>query len=96
MKPMQRCNACRTRRLKLYGLLIPALLLAGCKTGPAIKPDPCAGWSVICPSKADVLTDGTAKQILAHDEHGAAIKCWTARACKSAKPDSARKAAAAH
>jgi hypothetical protein len=27
-------------------------------------------------NKADVLTDGTAKQILAHDCHGVQQKCW--------------------
>lgn len=96
MKPMPKCNACRMHRRRLWALLIPLLLLAGCKTGHAIKPDPCAGWSAICPSKADVLTDGTAKQILGHDEHGAAIGCWTALTCKSAKPDSAKKPAAGH
>jgi hypothetical protein len=69
-------------------MLIPLLLLAGCKTGPEIKPDPCAGWAAILPSHADVLTDGTAKQILAHDLHGVAIGCWTAQA--KAKPAQAK------
>lgn len=78
MKPMPKCNACRTRRLRLSAMLIPALLLVGCKTGPAIKSDPCAGWSPIVVSRADVLTDGTAKQILAHDLHGVAAGCWPA------------------
>jgi len=96
MEPMRKCNACRMRRLKWWLMPILLPLLAACSPGLAIKPGPCAGWSVICPSKTDVLTDGTAKQILAHDEHGAAIGCWTTRACKSAKPDSAKKSAAAH
>lgn len=51
---------------------------------------------MICPAKADILTDGTAKQILAHDEHGVAAKCWTRTVCKPAKPDGAKKPAAAH
>jgi hypothetical protein len=42
------------------------------------KTDPCAGWSPIYASKADVLTDGTAKQILSHDKHGVAVGCWLA------------------
>jgi len=42
----------------------------------AVKSNPCAGWAAIYPSKQDVLTDGTAKQILAHDEHGVASGCW--------------------
>lgn len=57
-------------------MLIPLLLLAGCKGGPETKPDICAGWKAIYPSKQDVLTDGTAKQIDAHDEHGVAMGCW--------------------
>lgn len=44
--------------------------------GRVTKPDPCAGWSPILVSKQDVLTDGTAKQILAHNEHGKALGCW--------------------
>lgn len=67
-------------------MLVLILLLAGCKTGPAIKPDRCAGWAAIYPSKADVLTDGTARMILAHDEFGMKLGCWLAP--KSAKPDS--------
>jgi hypothetical protein len=77
-------------------MLILLPLLGACSPGPAIKPDPCAGWAVICPSKADILTDGTAKQILGHDEHGVVAKCWTRTACKSAKPDSAKDPAAGH
>jgi len=58
-------------------MLLLAPLLASCATaGHAIKSDPCAGWAAIVTSKADMLTDGTAKQILAHDEHGATIGCW--------------------
>lgn len=53
-------------------------LMAGCVTKPT-KLDPCAGWEPILPSRADVLTDGTARQILAHDEHGKAIGCWKDR-----------------
>jgi hypothetical protein len=40
------------------------------------KPDPCAGWSPIYVSRTDVLSDGTAKQILAHDEHGKQVCGW--------------------
>lgn len=42
--------------------------LSGCFGG-------CAGWKPINPSKDDKLTDGTTKQILAHDEYGVALKC---------------------
>lgn len=56
------------------------LLLAGCATtaGRVIEPDRCAGWAPIYPSRADVLTDSTARQILAHDEFGARMGCWKA------------------
>lgn len=58
-------------------MLLLALLLASCAPiGRVTKLDPCAGWSKITASRDDVLTDPTAKQILAHDEHGAAIGCW--------------------
>lgn len=43
--------------------------LSGCLT------DSCAGWKAIKPSKNDKLTDGTARQILAHDEYGESLGC---------------------
>lgn len=61
--------------LRLALLLASFGTVAGCVTKPT-KLDPCAGWEPILPSRADVLTDGTARQILAHDEHGKAIGCW--------------------
>lgn len=57
-------------------MLILLPLLASCKAGPETKIDVCTGWEAIYPSKQDVLTDGTAKQILAHDEHGVKQGCW--------------------
>lgn len=36
----------------------------------------CAGWDPINPSRKDVLTDGTAKQIVAHNEFGEKQRCW--------------------
>lgn len=84
MKPTCKCSACRMRRRRWWPRPIPLLLLAscalmaGCVTKPVVKPAPCAGWAAIYPSRADVLTDGTAKQILAHDRHGEAIGCWKA------------------
>ena len=46
-----------------------AISLAGCGGGP------CAGWQAIYVSKQDKLTDGTAAQILKHDEYGAKLGC---------------------
>lgn len=77
MKPMLRSPSFRTHRLSVWAMPALTLLLASCSaTGRVTKPDPCAGWSKITTSRDDVLTDGTAKQILAHDEHGESIGCW--------------------
>lgn len=46
-----------------------AISLSGCAGGT------CAGWDAIYVSKDDKLTDGTAKQILKHDEYGAKLGC---------------------
>ena len=70
-------------------LLLP--LLASCATTASRGTDhqtqltnaaACAAFGPICPSKADVLTDGTAKQILAHDKTGAKLCGWTSSTCK--------------
>lgn len=52
-----------------------ATLLAGCATGgPAT--DPCGAFRPILVSRADVLTDGTARAILAHNETGRRLCRW--------------------
>ena len=54
------------------GMLV---LLTGCAaTGPGI--DPCGAWRPILVGRADVLTDGTARQILAHNETGRRLCGW--------------------
>jgi hypothetical protein len=51
------------------------VLLTGCAaTGPGI--DPCGAWRPILVGRADVLTDGTARQILAHNETGRRLCGW--------------------
>lgn len=45
------------------------VLLSSCGGGV------CTGWSPIYIDPEDKLTDGTAKQILKHDEYGASLKC---------------------
>lgn len=56
-------------------MLLTILLLAGCATtGPATNG--CEWAKPIYVSQDDVLTDGTAKQILSHDETGKAICGW--------------------
>lgn len=49
--------------------------LGGCATA-AGNGDFCSVASPIRPSVQDVLTDGTARQILAHDETGAKLCGW--------------------
>lgn len=43
--------------------------LSGCMT------DACTGFRGINPSKKDVLSDGTARMILSHNEYGLALGC---------------------
>lgn len=50
-------------------------LLSCCATGP-VTTDGCGWAKPIYISKDDVLTDGTAKQILAHDRTGKSICGW--------------------
>lgn len=51
-----------------------ATLLSGCAgTGPGIEA--CGAWRPILVSRQDVLTEGTARQILAHNETGRALGC---------------------
>lgn len=50
-----------------------------CATGLAggcVTADPCSWARPIRPSVADVLTDGTVRQILAHNETGAKVCGW--------------------
>lgn len=56
-------------------LLLTALLLSGCATS-GVGTDQCDWVKPIYVSNDDVLTDGTAKQILTHDETGKAICGW--------------------
>jgi hypothetical protein len=56
----------------LLGLLA---FLTGCASGGA-GIDPCGPWRPIYVSRADVLTDGTARALLAHNETGARLCGW--------------------
>jgi Zn-dependent protease with chaperone function len=59
------------------GLLVTAMLVSGCVSGGGTM-NSCAGWKPIYLSgpTIDALTDGEAQAILAHNEFGAARKCW--------------------
>ena len=62
-------------RTRLAALTAMTLMLAstnGCVTSKNV-----CGWAKpILPSRADVLTDGTARQILTHNETGASLCGW--------------------
>lgn len=54
-------------------MLIVAVMLVGCTSTTG---DFCIVSSPIRPSAQDTLTDGTARQILAHNEYGARACSW--------------------
>lgn len=51
------------------------MLLSGCASGGA-GIDACGPWRPILVSRSDVLTENTARQILAHNEAGARLCRW--------------------
>lgn len=55
---------------------ILALLLTGCASGSGI--DVCGAFRPIYPSSRDVLTEGTAEQVLAHNLTGKELCGWRA------------------
>lgn len=62
--------------LRLPALLsVTVALLAGCGTDGRYQTD-CDWAEPIRPSRADQLTDGTARQILVHNESGAQLCGW--------------------
>jgi hypothetical protein len=74
----------RLRRLRLLAPLMLLLLVplqTSCDSiGRAIKPDTaCLAFKPIYVSKNDVLTDGTARAILAHNVTGAKKCGWKTR-----------------
>ncbi len=64
--------------LRLPALLcVTVALLAGCATEHPRPGQMVCDWAEpIRPSRADQLTDGTARQILAHNETGARLCGW--------------------
>ena len=60
-------------------LLAIAPLVTNCAPGqPVAKPDFCSGWSAIRPEAADVnvISASLVRQIVTHNEHGVALRCW--------------------
>lgn len=61
-------------------MLLGALMLmsmSACQSGSGIESEFCLLAEPIRPSLQDVLTPGTARQILSHNEKGAALCGWT-------------------
>lgn len=63
--------------LRAIPLLMLALVCAGC-AAPQVRTvtDYCTPWRAIYSSQQDVLTDVTARAILAHDQTGAKLCGW--------------------
>lgn len=57
-------------------LILSAGLTAGCAIEPRGERDDCDWAEPIRPSRADVLSDGTLAQIVAHNEVGARLCGW--------------------
>lgn len=83
---------CPMRHRSQWQTLILALPLlvsgmtVGCARRTIVKVDHCTGWAPILVAPADVLTDGTARMILAHDLYGARMGCWPTPAKTKATP----------
>jgi hypothetical protein len=60
----------------LTALTLTAALTAGCATGLRPLRNDCDWAEPIRPSRADVLTDGTLEQIVAHNEIGERLCGW--------------------
>lgn len=81
MTSNQKLRNSQMRQLNLLATLPLALLLAGCATTagvvkPEVVDNGCSWAKPIIVSGDDVLTDGTAKQILEHDQTGAKVCGW--------------------
>lgn len=61
-------------RMICAGILLA--LLSGCATSGAGTDGGCAAFRPIYTSRADVFTDGTAEQLLAHNLTGAQLCGW--------------------
>jgi hypothetical protein len=62
--------------VKRIALILTAVLTAGCGTESRFLRDDCDWAEPIRPSRADVLTDETLAQIVAHNEIGERLCGW--------------------
>ena len=60
----------------LIALILTAVLSAGCAIDPSRNRESCDWAEPIRPSRADVLTDETLAQIVAHNEIGERLCGW--------------------
>ena len=60
----------------LIALILTAVLSAGCAIDPSRYRESCDWAEPIRPSRADVLTDETSAQIVAHNEIGERLCGW--------------------
>jgi hypothetical protein len=58
------------------GRLLGSLMLLGGCSGTGGGTDACGPWRPVLVSRADVLSDGTARQVLAHNETGRQLCGW--------------------
>jgi len=63
-------------KLKFVALTSLALLTACASPNGPVTVNECAGWRPITISLSDVLTEETARGILAHNEYGRERGCW--------------------
>ena len=62
--------------LKRTALLASLILLAGCATSGPVPSDPCGPFRPIYVAKDDVLTEQTARDLLAHNRTGRELCGW--------------------
>lgn len=72
--PTRLCSA--LMMLAATPLLASCAMQAGYATEQQLQDATCAPWSAIYASRQDVLTDGTARQIMQHNETGRALCGW--------------------
>ena len=57
-------------------ILAACLILQASCSASGSGPSVCTGWQAILVDKTDILSDRTARAILAHDRYGRRQGCW--------------------
>lgn len=82
-RPLASCVMTGGRVIRLAVIVALAACCVGCASlepQTVAHTDYCTPWAPIYVSKKDVLTNATAKAILAHDETGARLCGWKPKA----------------